>query len=89
MNAFFLWFRRLLLTSLAAVALLVAPTALVTANAAPTGGCYNGVLPLAPYVQSCSLPSAHPHVPGSAPDAAAIIACRDHPGCLSWYVNGR
>jgi hypothetical protein len=27
-------------------------------------------------------------VRGSAPDANAIIACRHHPGCLSWYVNG-
>jgi hypothetical protein len=26
-------------------------------------------------------------VAGAAPDAGAIIACRHHPGCLSWYVN--
>jgi hypothetical protein len=50
-------------------------------------GCYNGVMPLAPGLQSCSLPSAQPRVAGAAPDAGAIIACRHHPGCLSWYVN--
>ncbi len=47
--------------------------------------CYNGVIPWAPYVQSCTLPGPQDaKVRGSAPDANAIIAS----GCLSWYVNG-
>ena len=52
-----------------------------------TAQCYNGVIPLDPYIQSCTLPSNQSHVRGAAPDANAIIACRNHPGCLSWYVN--
>jgi hypothetical protein len=55
-------------------------------NAAPSG-CYDGVMPLQPYLQSCSLPSGPPRVAGSAPSANEIIACRHHPGCLSWVVN--
>jgi hypothetical protein len=51
-------------------------------------GCYDGVMPWNPYLQSCSLPSKQPQVRGAAPDAGAIIACRHHPGCLAWYVNG-
>ncbi|NTY58801.1 hypothetical protein FEG63_04450 [Mycolicibacterium sphagni] len=37
---------------------------------------------------NCGLPSKQPRVRGAAPDAGAIIACRHHPGCLAWYVNG-
>jgi hypothetical protein len=50
--------------------------------------CVNGVIPWNPYVVNCNLPPRLPRVRGAAPDAGAIIACRDHPGCLSWYVNG-
>lgn len=50
--------------------------------------CYNGVPVLNPYAQSCTVPGPVKKVRGSAPDANAIIACRHHPGCLSWYVNG-
>jgi hypothetical protein len=75
----------------AAFALLLGPAAIATATSdQPTQqaqGCYNGVMPLAPGLQSCSLPAAQPRVAGAAPDAGAIIACRHHPGCLSWYVN--
>jgi hypothetical protein len=50
--------------------------------------CVDGVIPWNPYVVNCNLPPRAPRVRGAAPDAGAIIACRDHPGCLSWYVNG-
>jgi hypothetical protein len=74
----------------AAFALLLGPAAIASGTAdqpAQQASCYNGVMPLAPGLQSCSLPSAQPRVAGAAPDAGAIIACRHHPGCLSWYVN--
>ena len=45
-------------------------------------------IPGNPYVKSCSLPGPSPKVRGLAPDANAIIACRNQPGCLSWYING-
>jgi hypothetical protein len=83
---------RIFLGALAAAAFLLAPTALVNASSGPSAsvaqGCYDGVIPWNPYLQSCSLPSAQPRVRGAAPDAGAIIACRHHPGCLAWYVNG-
>jgi len=82
---------RLVVIAAAALSFLVAPSVLlahgnVQQTAAP---CYNGVIPWAPYIPSCTLPGPQaPRVRGSAPDANAIIACRNHPGCLSWYVNG-
>jgi hypothetical protein len=82
---------RIIVGTAAAFALIMGPTALAGATSEqPTQvaqGCYNGVMPLAPGLQSCSLPAAQPRVAGAAPDAGAIIACRHHPGCLSWYVN--
>jgi hypothetical protein len=82
---------RFLLAALAALAFLIAPAAMLAHDAgqqSPVAACYNGIIPLNPYAQSCTLPSNGPHVRGAAPDANAIIACRHHPGCLSWYVNG-
>ncbi len=83
---------RLVVTGTAALAFLIAPTALLTVNAPPASAqpsCYNGVLPWGPFVPSCTVPGPQaPRVRGAAPDANAIIACRNHPGCLSWYVNG-
>jgi hypothetical protein len=77
---------RLVVIGAAALALLVSPAAIVTVTAQP---CYNGVLPWGPFVPSCTVPGpTAPRVRGAAPDANAIIACRNHPGCLSWYVNG-
>jgi hypothetical protein len=82
---------RLVVTGAAALAFVIAPMVLfgqsdVQQTAQP---CYNGVLPWGPYVPSCTLPGpVGPRVRGAAPDATAIIACRNHPGCLSWYVNG-
>lgn len=81
---------RLVIGAVAAVALVLGPSAVVGGidDARPQAQpCYNGVLPLAPDLQSCSLPSKQPRVAGAAPDAGAIIACRHHPGCLAWYVN--
>ena len=74
----------------AAAAFLIASPALVpqTAPRASAQPCVNGVIPWNPYVVNCNLPPRAPRVRGAAPDAGAIIACRDHPGCLSWYVNG-
>ena len=75
----------------AALAFLIAPTVLSagTAPQATAQPCYNGVLPWGPFIPSCTLPGPQgPRVRGAAPDANAIIACRNHPGCLSWYVNG-
>jgi len=82
---------RFLITGAAALAFLVAPTVLFagTAPKATAQPCYNGVLPWGPFVPSCTLPGPQgPRVRGAAPDANAIIACRNHPGCLSWYING-
>jgi hypothetical protein len=82
---------RLVITGAAALAFLIAPTVLFTqSNAQHTAQpCYNGVLPGAPFLPSCTLPGPQgTKVRGSAPDANAIIACRNLPGCLSWYVNG-
>jgi hypothetical protein len=82
---------RLAVGGAAAFAFLAAPGAMFTidAPAASAQPCYNGVMPWAPGLPSCSLPGpVGPRVRGAAPDATAIIACRNHPGCLSWYVNG-
>lgn len=80
----------LLLGGAAAATFLIATPALteVTAPRASAQPCVNGVIPWNPFVVNCNLPPRGPRVRGAAPDAGAIIACRDHPGCLSWYVNG-
>ena len=82
---------RLVLTGAAALTFLIAPTAVFTVSApeASAQPCDNGFLPGAPFIPSCTLPGPQgPRVRGQAPDANAIIACRNLPGCLSWYVNG-
>jgi hypothetical protein len=82
---------RLFAAAAAAAGFLIGPTLLsggestARTDAAP---CYNGIIPGNPYVRSCSLPDRGNKIRGSAPDANAIIACRDIPGCLSYYVNG-
>jgi hypothetical protein len=82
---------RVVLAGAAALTLIAGPTAVLDNGTASTGNlaypCYNGIVPGNPYVQSCSLPRKTPQVRGAAPDAGAIIACRNFPGCLSWYVN--
>jgi hypothetical protein len=81
---------RFALGAVAAAVFLAVPFApLSAAQPRPVAqGCYDGVMPWNPYLQSCSLPSKQPRVRGAAPDAGAIIACRHHPGCLAWYING-
>jgi len=81
---------RLVITGAAALAFTVAPTVLLNGTTAQPQAqpCYNGVVPGNPYVKSCSLPGPQNKIRGSAPDANAIIACKDWPGCLSWYING-
>jgi hypothetical protein len=79
------------MTAAAALALIIAPTAALMSSddgtSAQADGCYNGTTVLNPYGQSCTLPGPVNKIRGSAPDTNAIIACRHHPGCLSWYVN--
>jgi hypothetical protein len=81
---------RLVVIAAAVPAFLIAPGLFnVSAPPASAQPCYNGVLPWGPFIPSCTLPGpVGPRVRGAAPDATAIIACRNHPGCLSWYVNG-
>ena len=83
---------RLMVTGSAAASFLIAAPALLgqsgTEHVAQPGPCVNGVIPWNPFVVNCNLPPRGPRIRGAAPDAGAIIACRDHPGCLSWYVNG-
>ena len=82
---------RLIITGAAAAAFVITPSVLIehdTAVADQAQPCINGVSPGNPYIQNCNLPPRRPQVRGAAPDAGAIIACRNWPGCLSWYVNG-
>jgi hypothetical protein len=79
---------RCVIANTAALGFTIVPAALFSTPQAHADRCYNGVLPGNPYVANCSLPQRQGGVRGSAPDAQAIIACRDQPGCLSWYVNG-
>ena len=81
---------RLAVTGSAAASFLIAVPAMVSDD--DTGHsaqpCVNGVIPWNPYVVNCNLPPRKKWIRGAAPDAGAIIACRDRPVCLSWYVNG-
>jgi hypothetical protein len=80
----------LFLCAAATASFVAAPQLLAPAPSASTvaAPCVNGVVPLNPYVQNCNLPPRQNRVRGAAPDAGAIIACRDNPWCLSDYVNG-
>jgi hypothetical protein len=64
--------------------------AMDTANAPDTTSvaCDGYLIPWDPYHQTCGIPNAVPSAPGQSPGAGAIIACRNHPGCLSQAVNG-
>ena len=90
MNDFQRRIMRLVVTGSAAASFLVAVPALVDESDTLQSAqpCVDGVIPWNPFVVNCNLPPRAPRVRGAAPDAGAIIACRDHPGCLSWYVNG-
>jgi len=80
---------RLVVTGAAALAFLVAPATLFAHSSTQETAqpCYSGVIPGNPYAPSCTLPGNPNKIRGSAPDPAAIIACRNFPGCLSWYIN--
>ncbi len=80
---------RLIVAGAAALALTVAPTVVLNHTTAEPQAqpCYNGVIPGNPYAPSCTLPGNPNKIRGSAPDPAAIIACKNFPGCLSWYIN--
>ena len=83
-------FVRVVVTSVAALGFLIAPT-LITAQSMPqpeARPCYNGIVPGNPWVPSCNFGPRPKKVRGGAPDQTAVIACRGIPGCLSWYVNG-
>ena len=85
--------QRTLVTAAAALAVAAPATAVAMSVLAGSGShydarpCYNGVTRLDPYGTSCTIPGPQHKIRGSAPDANAIIACRNIPGCLSWYVN--
>jgi hypothetical protein len=81
---------RIAVGAAAALGLLIAPS-MVTGESASqpeSRPCYNGIVPGNPWVTSCNFGPRPPKVRGGAPDQNAVIACRDIPGCLSWYVNG-
>jgi hypothetical protein len=80
---------RLTLAGTAALAFTITPTVSLvnTTGEAQAQPCYNGVIPGNPYARSCTLPGNPNKIRGSAPDPAAIIACRHFPGCLAWYIN--
>jgi hypothetical protein len=80
---------RWVVTAAAALAFFIAPTAVLMSSgtSAQADSCYDGVTVLNPYGKSCTVPGPVNKIRGSAPDPNAIIACRHHPGCLSWYVN--
>lgn len=63
------------------------PPAVVASGSGSGSSCVPGVIPLNPYVVNCNLPARGNRVVGAAPDAGAIIACRNQPVCLSYYVN--
>lgn len=85
---------RLIVAGAAAIGFAIAPSVVLDAGGAQPAPdvvaqpCVNGVVPGNPYIVNCNLRPRAPRIMGSAPDAGAIIACRDWPGCLSWYVNG-
>jgi hypothetical protein len=79
---------RLVVAAAAAFGFLMAPAVLMVQTAeASAAPCYPGFVPGNPYVPSCNVGPRIPRVRGGPPDQAAVIACRDIPGCLSWYVN--
>jgi hypothetical protein len=90
------------LTALSAVAaaagllagtLVAAPVASARPGEAPSAPCYNGITPLDPYADICSIPHRPPRVLGSAPDQTALLNCSVgsevlRAQCLSQFVNG-
>lgn len=80
------------LTLLAGVAVMV-PPASASPLPAPQAPCYNGIFPLNPNVDNCSIQPRPPRVIGSAPDQTALLNCgvgseAFRAQCLSLFVNG-
>nr|WP_228768738.1 hypothetical protein [Mycolicibacterium malmesburyense]CRL70150.1 hypothetical protein CPGR_01492 [Mycolicibacterium malmesburyense] len=81
---------RVVIGAAAMFGLLLTPAALA-GDPAPrdqAAPCYPGVMPGNPWLKSCNFGPRPPKVRGGPPDQTAVIACRDIPGCLSWYING-
>ena len=80
---------RLVVLTSAALSFVVAPTELLSQSAGRSEAlpCYNGIVPGNPYIPSCNFGPRIPRARGGPPDQTAVIACRDIPGCLSWYIN--
>jgi hypothetical protein len=71
-----------------AVALLVGPSAgPAPQHVAECNGEVVGLNGLGAYTTNCDLAVQPPAAIGAAPDAGAIVACRNIPGCLSQFVN--
>ncbi|MGV1006857.1 MAG: hypothetical protein ACOYEV_19300 [Candidatus Nanopelagicales bacterium] len=54
----------------------------------PAQPCVQGIWVYNPYVVNCNLQRHGTRVLGQAPDAGALIACKDNKQCLSLYING-
>lgn len=79
-----------LLVVVAALAATAGPTVAVIDHSAArsvSAPCVNGVVPLNPNVVNCNLPQRSRRIPGQAPDAGALVACKGSPQCLSYFVN--
>ena len=82
---------RRLFTAASATVMATGALAAAFAMAAPSttvNACSMSIQPLNPFLQTCGIPNQPPAAVGGSPGAGAIIACRDHPGCLSYVVNG-
>jgi hypothetical protein len=79
---------RRLVTAGFGVAMAAGALSMGLATATPAAACSQSIEPLNPFQQTCGIPNDPPVVPGASPGAGAIIACRNHPGCLSYVVNG-
>ena len=69
------------------------PVAAASPGETPAAPCVDGITPLDPYANICSIPYRPPRVRGSAPDQTALLNCRVgsqimQAWCLSQFVNG-
>ena len=69
------------------------PVAAASPGETPAAPCVDGITPLDPYANICSIPYRPPRVLGSAPDQTALLNCSVggqvlRAQCLSQFVNG-
>ncbi len=69
------------------------PVAAASPGETPAAPCVDGITPLDPYANICSIPYRPPRVRGSAPDQTALLNCSVgsqimQAWCLSQFVNG-